>query len=241
MKTLKAHTVMNWKYALGELCLIVLGVSIAMAAGVLYEERQDRLDEQAFLTRLHADILLAEELSNRVRDRRLEALASLLEASKVVNGQSERTILSDAQCTAIAGSSSFNISLSDLPSFSELASTGRIEILQNTDLRISLVGLTQIKGTMSDLVRLLLANSTNLSREYPEYVARQNYIDSDTGEIRVRGDCNVEKMRQSRPFLSELAGNIDTYDVYVRDGLLPWIEHFDKIHALVDDSLAIRH
>ena len=38
-----------------------------------------------------------------------------------------------------------------------------------------------------------------------------------------------------------LSVNSDRYDAYVRDGLAPWVEQFDRVHQLVDKSLDIRH
>jgi hypothetical protein len=46
----------NWKHALGEIMLIVVGVSIALAASSWYENRQLRVDEIAALAQLQATL-----------------------------------------------------------------------------------------------------------------------------------------------------------------------------------------
>jgi len=46
----------NWKYAVGEVLLIVVGVSIALATNSWYENRQLRSDEIAALTQLQATL-----------------------------------------------------------------------------------------------------------------------------------------------------------------------------------------
>ena len=72
-------------------------------------------------------------------------------------------------------------------------------------------------------------------------VAAENYVEPDTSEVRIRYSCDVQKMRSDYAFLNELALNVDTYDVYVRDGLAPWFEQFDRAHRRVDEALQIEH
>ena len=45
MQITKIFAVANWKDALGEVVLIVIGVTIALAANSWYEDRQERRDE----------------------------------------------------------------------------------------------------------------------------------------------------------------------------------------------------
>ena len=55
---------LNWKYAIGELSLIVAGVLIALAANSWWEDRSDRQRERAYLKQLLSD--------TRETERRLE-------------------------------------------------------------------------------------------------------------------------------------------------------------------------
>ena len=45
MRTRRILTAINWKYALGEIALIFIGITLALAASAWYEGRQERLDE----------------------------------------------------------------------------------------------------------------------------------------------------------------------------------------------------
>jgi len=47
-------TTINWRYAVGEVVLIVIGVSIALAASSWWEERQEREEERAILRQFSA-------------------------------------------------------------------------------------------------------------------------------------------------------------------------------------------
>jgi hypothetical protein len=61
MRIFKSTAEFNWRYALGEVLLIVIGVSIALAANSWYESRQLRVDEIAFLKELQ--VTLHEDLN----------------------------------------------------------------------------------------------------------------------------------------------------------------------------------
>jgi len=228
-------------YALGEVLLIVVGVTIALAASSWYQARQDGIDEQLFISRLHDDIQLAEELTSRVRDRRLDTLQSLIAASGVIYSVGKRRPLTDKECSAIADSSNFNINISDLPSAAELASTGRMAIIQDSELRRALVGILQIKGTFPLLLYQLEANTTDLSLKFSGLIKRDTYIDSNSSEVRIRSQCDEDKMRADQAFVNHLAVNVDQYDVYLRDGLKPWFAQIEQVHNLVDQLLSIQH
>ena len=38
-----------------------------------------------------------------------------------------------------------------------------------------------------------------------------------------------------------MAENLDAYDAYLRDGLLPWDAQLAEIHRLIDTALEITH
>lgn len=54
----------SWKYAIGEVLLIFVGVSIALAATSWYEERRERAEESRILTQLRAALELDSEELN---------------------------------------------------------------------------------------------------------------------------------------------------------------------------------
>jgi hypothetical protein len=114
-------------------------------------------------------------------------------------------------------------------------------IVQDDELRASLVGLQQIKAALELLLLTHLEAAKILSSSYPNLIAVENYLESDTGEVRLRYSCDAQEMRANRAFLNDLALNVDTYDVYVRDGLAPWFEQFDTAHRRIDDVLKAQH
>jgi len=76
----------NWRYAIGEVALIVIGVTIALAATSWYEARQERQDEILVLKQLHRT--LSEDLQEieqtweftRNREQNLTARVAHLES-----------------------------------------------------------------------------------------------------------------------------------------------------------------
>ena len=145
-RTIKHLRDQNWAAVVLEFMLIVLGIFVALQANNWNEARKSKHDERLFLSQLHGDIMLAEELSGRVRDRRLDRLKSLIDAADVIFGRTARNILNDKECQAVGSSHYFNIAISDLPSLAELMSTGRMAIIQDSDLRTALVGASANKS-----------------------------------------------------------------------------------------------
>ena len=231
----------DWPTVTLEFILIVVGIFLALQADNWNEQRKDKADARLFVERMHRDILLAEMLTDRLRERRLAVRQSLIEASEVLFDREGSQELTDAKCFAIGVSAFFNISISEFPVLAELIATGRMAIVEDDELRASLVGLQQIKATLELLRMTHLQAAKNLASSYPQLIAVENYLASDTGEVRLRYSCDAQEMRANRAFLNDLALNVDTYDVYVRDGLAPWFEQFDTAHRLVDDVLKVEH
>lgn len=77
---------MNWRYALGEVALIVIGILLALSASAWYEQQRERAEELVVLAELRA--VLAEDLESvtatldsfRVAERRVTALQEHLAA-----------------------------------------------------------------------------------------------------------------------------------------------------------------
>ena len=88
MRIDRIASIANWRYAIGEILLIVIGVSIALAATSWYEQRLDHQDEIQILEQLHRT--LVEDLQEiektweitRNREREIVSLIHYLESSQ---------------------------------------------------------------------------------------------------------------------------------------------------------------
>jgi hypothetical protein len=143
----------NWKYAFGETLLIVIGVTIALAASSWYENRVDRQTEIAYIERLYA--ALASDVS-RFSDfeKILDSKANTLKALLTRNADS---LLSNG-----AGEFMKNIDYSEykaLPesnsaTFEELISTGKLGLIRDAHLRDALaqyyLGFQLMSGILAE-------------------------------------------------------------------------------------------
>ena len=122
-------------YLIGELIIVVLGVLIALAANGLYEQRQERQREAAYLDRLRSDLQTG---SARLQDRQRRYNQSLTAAAKLVD-ELESSSPTDSDLLAyflyavqIGGNSA---GYAHDTTYRELLSTGNLNIVSDDSLR----------------------------------------------------------------------------------------------------------
>ena len=120
----------NWFTVTLEVLIVVVGIFIGLQVDDWNDRRKDRADERAYVARLHDDLLLAEALASRVRERRLALIADLATATDAIFDRTERENLTQAECTSIGDARFFNINISDLPALAELTGAGRLGLPQ---------------------------------------------------------------------------------------------------------------
>lgn len=233
----------NWFVVIIEILIVVVGIFIGLQVDGWNEARKDRSDEQKYLQQLHTDVLLVEELSSRVRSRRLDRLETVSAASDVLFNRVDRDTLTEEECITIASANFFNISAQGLPSLEELIGTGRLGIIQDTKLRSALVGLQQTRAALLTMIATQSGSSsfTHLPSKYPDLLRLTSYYDTEVDEIRNRARCDLAGMQANQAFLNQWSVNADGYDAYIRDGLAPWSDQLDTVHRLIDDRLGLQH
>lgn len=230
----------NWFAVFLDFFIVVTGILIAFQITNWNEVRGDRAAEAEFLERLHPDIIRVEQSSARVRTRRISRFDDLRSGTEVIFGVTSRDHLTDAECRAIASSHFYSINVLSLPSVVELANTGRMSIIRDAALRTALTDYEQrVEALLSNIEKESLAN--NLLMLNAELVKVKPVFDSDLGEMQIQPDCDLKAMREDRTFLNAVAENLDAYDAYLRDGLLPWDAQLAEIHRLVDNALGLTH
>ena len=230
----------DWFTVAVETLIVVFGVFIGLQVNNWNNARQDRADEQSFLERLHPDIVRVEDSSARVRKRRIASMDDLRSASEVIFGVAERNELTPAECLAVATSHYYNINVLSLPSVVELENAGRVSIIRDTALRTALVEYEQRVDTFT-IRQGDQSLSNNLLMLNPQLVKVTPVFDAELGEMQTLPDCDVAAMREDQAFLNALAENLDAYDAYLRDGLLPWDAQLTEVHHLVDLALGVTH
>ena len=231
----------NWFTVIVEILIVVVGIFIGLQVDDWNERRKDRLDERFYLERLHDDVQLAISLSDRVRDRRIGTIDNLASAADVVFERSSRSSLSDEECEAIGVARFFNIVVSDLPAVTELVSAGRLDIIQDTDLRLAIISLKQRAEALQELIPINTIVRVDLPMTFPELIRAEGYFDEALNEMQQHYDCDLEGMRNNQLFKNGLSLALDGYDAYLRDGLVLWVEQMNSVHEMLDERLAITH
>jgi hypothetical protein len=231
----------DWFVVLIEILVLVIGVYIGLQVDDWKQTRQDRADEKEFIGRLHDDIMGAQELSSRPLERRMQRWHMLPDLADMVFGRIDRKGLTADECTSAVSLHYFNIIISDLSTVAELMATGRMGIIQNTELLTALSRLEQTRDAVNTMIIVNQKVTYDLAASHPDLVTRDAYFDQETQEIRGHYSCDFEGMKKNQTFLNQFAANADAYDGYVRDGLKPWLDQFGVVHALVDAELGINH
>jgi hypothetical protein len=231
----------NWFTVFLEILIVVVGIFIGLQVDGWSELRQDRRDEQHYLKRLHDEILNAEKLSARLLERRIkrnEVVADILDAVFV---NVERNSLTALECQTLGALHFFNIAVTGLSAVDELTASGRMGILQDTELRAALGALKQAHDATNMYIQIQNEVANDLAHLYPQLISVESYYDDDLQEIYSRATCDLPAMRENPAFLNDLSNNADAYDAYIRDGVSPWAQQEQRVHDLIDGNLGIQH
>jgi len=230
----------DWFTVMVEIIIVVLGVFIGLQVNNWNAARGDRADEMSFLQRLHPDIVRVEQSSARVRARRIAVIEDLRSATEVIFAIAGRDQLSQQECMAIATSHYYNINVLSLPAVVELENAGRLSIIRDAELLTALVDYEQRVEAF-----IIRQNDQSLSNNLlllnPQLVKVKPVFDAALGEMQTLPACDLTGMREDQAFLNAVSENLDAYDAYLRDGLLPWNAQLAEVHRLVDRALGINH
>lgn len=231
----------DWFVVVIEIFIVVIGIYFGLQVDDWNKARQERVSEAEFIVRFHDDLLLAEALSSRVFERRLNLIHDLSTATDVVLANFGRDTLTVEECRAIGDSRYFSMNISGLPALSELMATGGLQILQDQELRRAILHFQQRGERLKDFINQILLTGQDLPSKFPELINSAAYVDKRLNEYQQNYTCHLDAMKASQSFKNDLSASIDGYDAYLRDGLRPWAEQFQRVHGLVDAKLGITH
>ena len=229
----------DWFAVFIDFVVVVLGILVGLQVNTWNEARKNRIEEREFFERLHRDLEIASERSARVRQRRLDLLQAALRAAEKVFGRAEGELGGD--CAAIGALHFYNINLSSLTSFSELAASGRLSIIRDEILRERLLELQQIYTATSDLIAIQSVTAHMLPYEFPDLIQETAQLDPKLREVQSSYVCDLPAMRKNQKFLNAFSQNLDRYDAYIRDGLAPWSAALTAIHEQVHSLVGAKH
>jgi len=126
-----------FKYAIGEIILVVIGILIALSINNWNENRKERIEEQSLLTQLHSEFKSnLEQLDQKIilRNNMISASFKLLNYIDYPETRQTDSILKYLGYTVITPT--FD------PIINDIISSGRIQLLQNDKLKEKLSRLT---------------------------------------------------------------------------------------------------
>lgn len=232
----------NWTAVALDFVIVVMGVFIGMQVQALAVERNRQKSERAYLARLHGEVEQLIATRERYDQTRGKFSADLIAAVELLDGESADITLSPDQCDAIAGSAHTTVPPADLPTVTELLSTGRIDQLTAPAVRVAILTYMQEASRAHDLVMVITDSGRDLGKAYPHLITHHlGPSRSVHDQVWVNPDCRAEAMRADPAFRNELSENAYMYNVYANRAVLPVSAKLATLHQVLDDEIGGDH
>ena len=170
-----------FKYAIGEIVLVVIGILIALQINTWNEKRLSKDLESQYYTRLLEDVreekvILEASLnySNEVVDHAKKAI-SVFENSPDANPNPVENLINMYQASQLTDPTSAE------STYKELIASGQINLIQNDSLKTALIRFYEVKWTESAMYNLANKYRENLRGKMPDDI--QTEIRSKCGDV----------------------------------------------------------
>lgn len=222
----------EWTAIAIDLLIVIVGVYIGIQAQAWNVAKENRGIERQYLWNLHDQLVdLIESNEDRVVDGR-DRLAALREVADNFESTGEQTELDVRHCRAIAASHIYVGGIIVPSTIEELISTGRLQLIRKSEMRLAIVSYTQAIEGYRQLNTDIQSDRAVLSRLYPSMIVlRLNDDEAVT--------CDFEAMRQSSAFRNDLADNGFRHEAYVENVVIGQQDLRKELHARLDDELDI--
>ena len=229
----------NWRYALGELTLIVAGITIALAANSWYEDQIDLATEVEYIDRLHA--ALSVDISTfssfekilETKANTLKALSTETAASLLSNGADD--LMSDLNYSVFKALPASNSAI-----FEELQNTGNLALLSDPSVRDALAqyysGYKLMSGILAEpggAYREILRSSLSGSAAHDWWIDGQSI---DVNELR----SGLDKML-SHPEIEAAINSELFYTADMKFYLRRYRTQAIELRIILEAKLALRN
>ena len=212
----------NWFTVLIETLIVVFGVFIGLQVQQWAVERDRQHNEREYLTRLQGEVAQLLESRKTYDTSRTNFTNSLVAALDILNDPSGDAVLTSAQCDAIAGSAHTTVPPAELPTVTELLSTGRLDQLTSAPVRTAILNYTQDASRARDLIMVITSSGRDLGKAYPHLIRHHTGpARMGTDGLWLNPDCDTRAMRADPAFMNELNENTYMYSVYTERAVLP--------------------
>jgi hypothetical protein len=239
----------NWPQAFAEVGLLSLGVVVALAGQAWMEERNERVEEREYLVALQRDFeetLVESQEYIHINESRLASVIALME----VTAPSELAgVPSDGLDTLLLESFGFWEYNPTLETYQDMVNSGDLRLLRSDELRVALVGFSELVLTIGTIDGLQLTQYDNfempffrdhlaLGRVFQDYrgVAEHFGVTVSGLQLPERGFGHDMEALGSREFHNILAGRaIIHQDAIVN--MAGAMMSIDAIARMIEDEL----
>ena len=238
----------NWTAVGIDFFIVVVGVFVGLQVSNWNDDRNDLIQEQNYLSRLHAEVIEAEASTAPAVTFRSAVQETLDGFLELLETGADTTRLSGQACTSIFFSHMYEDPFLTLPSIAELLGSGQLSILQDDDLRHLLATHAQRLEGSDRLIRGLQGDRVVMTSRHPDQIQLKpkiyDFFEDEiaffASEIEDMAACDFNAMRNNPAFRNDIIDNTSRHGAYV-DAFQLQFEHLQNIHIALDRVLRIDH
>lgn len=236
----------NWSQIIIEILIVVIGIFLGLQVTDWNDERQERVQENIYIHRLHNEVITAIERKKSYVDYRATAMQNNGVVLDILSGKIQADVITQIQCNGILETHMLSDPSLILPTLSELLSSGRISYLKDDSLTSTLSEYLIAMDELDDSVAEMRLSAVVLPQEHPELIIMPLALDTLTsytpGDLSATVDvrCNLELMRESRSFQNDYVTNIHR-QVYYFKVMESELSTLMKIHKIIDENIGVVH
>lgn len=242
-RRIKAHVEKeNWFAVFVDFAIVVVGVFIGLQVQQWAVERNRATSENAYLERLHSEVVHVTKTRMPLVEERQNNLRHLGSANLVLADRLERQDLNDDECEAISEAWIYSNVTADLPTTVELLSAGKLDSISAANIRSAIISLNQTVRRARDVAQAVSVNVVTLNQAHPNLITlKMESDDIVLSESDIRVSCDTDGMRANSVFLNNFTDNIWRYENYYAVSVEAVSESLGTLHSLLDRELAREH
>ena len=190
-----------FKYAIGEIVLVVLGILIALQINNWNEERKAKIKSIDYHSRLIEDLDRTTKSSKNLNETAHKVLSALKHTiDLLITQQTPTTEDIEKMDYALIWVNRFNFQFSELSTFDEMKSNGDISLIYNLETRNNLVNFKEYVVSVDAIFNRLGASIAN-SNIFNKHILSR--VDPETLEI--TNHYNFMELANDNEFINELS------------------------------------
>lgn len=229
----------NW-FAVGlDVIVVIVGIFLGLQVQNWYEDRADRGAEKTYLNRMHTEASDVIEQARVFNETRAKILKSLQSLSDLLVNNADLSDFTNEHCAVLTLSHVYANRTVQLPTVSELVSSGGLELIENGDVRNAMAEYSIGLQLSSEIIDTLKFRQLDFAREHPDLVVLTKYsTDTDIDGQSVK--CDFQAMKVSPVAKNHVINSTTRYFFFVKY-IASQYDILVKLHRSIDIALNITH